>query len=156
MSQKSGVYRKYLEAEDGSHDRERVVRAASGGTLSEDSHGEQEGSSGHVWRRRGQAAIIHPGEHRPSTGKGCNTSVHLVSSSHLGPQTWDLRGCSQRFESSLIVCRFVEPPQSPSTQECTNPPPIQDTTSAPKLFNCPMTWMMLFTAFGIATQRKHC
>ena len=79
-----------LEAEDGSHDRERVVVAASGGTLSEDSHGEQEGSSGHVWRRRGQAAIIHPGEHRPSTGKGCNTSVQPVllrpRSSDLGPE----------------------------------------------------------------------
>ena len=36
-----------LEADNnGSHDRERVVRAASGGTLSEDSHGEQEGAAG--------------------------------------------------------------------------------------------------------------
>ena len=47
------------------------------------------------------ALPIHPGEYRPSIGKGCKTS-------------------------------------------------------APKLFNCPEIWMMLFTAFGIATQRRQC
>ena len=144
-----------LEAlEDGSHDRERVVRAASGGTLSEDSHGEEEGAAGTF----GGGGDRLPSSTQESTGRPPArdaTPPFNLSSSHLGPQTCDLRGCSQWFESSLVVCRFVEPPQSPSTQECTDPP-AQDATSAPKLFNCPMTWMMLFTAFGIATQRRHC
>ena len=96
-------------------------------------------------RRRGAAGTFGGGGDRlpsstqESTGRpparDATPPFNLSSSSDLSPQTCDLRGCSQRLESSLIVCRFVEPPQSPSTLECTNPPPAQDSTSAPKLFN---------------------
>ena len=100
-----------LEAEDGSHDRERVVRAASGGTLSEDSHGEEEGAAGTF----GGGGDRLPSSTQESTGRpparDATPPFNLSSStSDLGPQTCDLRGCSQRFELSLIIYRFVESP----------------------------------------------
>ena len=97
--------RKYLEADrDGSHDWERVVVAASGGTLSEDSHGEQEGAAGTF----GGGGDRLPSSTQESTGRPPArdaTPPSNLSSSDLGPQICDLRGCSQRFEPSLIICR---------------------------------------------------
>ena len=79
-----------LEAcEDGSHDRERVVRAASGGTLSEDSHGEQEGAAGTF----GGGGDRLPSSTQESTGRPPArdaTPPFNLSSSDLGPQTCDL------------------------------------------------------------------
>ena len=65
-------------------------------------------------RRRGAAGTFGGGGDRlpsstqESTGRPPArdaTPPFNLSSSDLGPQTWDLRGCSQWFESSLIVCR---------------------------------------------------
>ena len=77
-----------LEAwEDGSHDRERVVRAASGGTLSEDSHGEQEGAAGTF----GGGGDRLPSSTQESTGRPPARDATPPFNSTCPPQTSVLR-----------------------------------------------------------------